>query len=62
MARPSKSAAVLDDEALSHRTKAEIEDRKSAEEALASGEKLKERAEVRENEIAHREFFRVNGR
>ena len=62
MARPGKSAAVLDDEALSHRTKAEIEDRKSAEEALASGEKLKERAEVRENEIAHREFFRVNGR
>ena len=62
MARPSKSAAVLDDEALSHRTKAEIEDRKSAEEALASGEKLKERAEVREIEIAHREFFRVNGR
>ena len=62
MARPSKSAAVLDDEALSHRTKAEIEDRKSAEEALASGEKLKERSEVREIEIAHREFFRVNGR
>ena len=45
-----------------HRTKAEIEDRKSAEEALASGEKLKERAEVRENKIAHREFLRVNGR
>lgn len=60
MARPSKSAAVLGDEALSHRTKAEIEDRKSAEEALASGEKLKERAEVRENKIAHREFLRVN--
>ena len=62
MARPSKSAAVLDDEALSHRTKAEIEDRKSDEEALTSGEKLKERAEVRENKIAHREFVRVNGR
>lgn len=62
MARPSKSAAVLDDETLSHRTKAEIEDRKSAEEALVSGEKLKERAEVRENKIAHWEFLRVNGR
>lgn len=62
MARPSKSAAVLDDEALSHRTKAEIEDRKSAEEALTSGEKLKERADVRENKIAHWEFLRVNGR
>ena len=60
MARPSKSAAVLDDESVSHRTKAEIFDRKSAEESLASGEKLKERSEVKENKIAHREFLRVN--
>ena len=62
MVKPSKSAAVLDDEAISHRTKAEIEDRKSDEEALTSGEKLKERTEVRENKIAHREFLCVNGR
>lgn len=59
MARPSKSVAVLGEEKRSHRTKAEMRQRAGAEKALATGRTLKERAEVRENETAHREFKRV---
>lgn len=60
MARPSKATGVLKEEKRSHRTKAEIKAREEGEEALTSGAKLKERAEVKANEIAHREFLRVN--
>lgn len=60
MARPSKTISVIKDEGRSHRTKAEIVAREAGEAALASGEKLKERREVKENAIAHREFLRVN--
>lgn len=60
MARPSKTTEVLGSEGKSHRTKAEIAARKSAEEALATGEKFKERADTKNDPIAHREFLRVN--
>ncbi len=58
--RPSKSADVLAEEKKPHRTKAELDQRREGEMALASGEKLRERKEVRENPVAHKEFLRVN--
>ena len=57
--RPSKPVAVIEAEGKSHRTKAELECRKSAEDAMLSHEPLFERAEVRRNELAHAEFERV---
>ncbi len=60
MARPSKSTSVLVGEGKSHRTKAEIAQRKEAECALSSGETLKERPQTKENPVAHKEFLRVN--
>ncbi len=42
-----------------HRTKAEIEIRKKAEEALLTGTSLKEWKDTRENPIAHKEFLRL---
>lgn len=59
MARPSKPAAVIEAEGKSHRTKAELEMRKAAEDAMLSHEPLYERAEVRKNKAAHAEFRRV---
>lgn len=61
MARPSKAAAVLEGEGRSHRTKAEMKQRTVGEKALATGKTLRERAEVKENPVAHREFKRVCG-
>jgi hypothetical protein len=60
MSRPSKPFEVLTTENRSHRTKAEIEQRKQGEEALASGTALKERSEVKLNGTAHNEFTRIN--
>ncbi|MHC1723055.1 MAG: hypothetical protein AB9836_07635 [Aminipila sp.] len=60
MPTPSKSYVVLQTENKSHRTKAEKNARKKAEEALATGVELKERAEVAGNPVAHKEFLRVN--
>lgn len=60
MGRPSKSTQVLEQEGKSHRTKAELAQRKGEETSLASGEKLKERPLVRKNPVAHKEFLRVN--
>ena len=57
--RPSKPVAVIEAEGKSHRTKAELECRKAAEDAVLSHEPLFERAEVRRNELAHAEFERV---
>lgn len=54
-----KPFQVLKSEKKSHRTKAELSLRKQGEAALESGEKLKERPEVRKNEIAHKEFLRL---
>lgn len=59
MARPSKAAAVLAQEGKSHRTKAEMEQRKSAEQAVLTGQKLKEQVDVRADAVAHAEFRRV---
>ncbi len=56
MPRPSKTV----DNIARHATKSELETRKSAENAMITGKKLKERAEVKSNEIAHREFLRVS--
>lgn len=50
---------VLKNEKKSHRTKAELDLRKQGESALESGEKLKERPEVKKNELAHKEFLRL---
>lgn len=51
---------VIIQEGKSHRTKAELKLRKKGEEALLSGKKLKERPEVKNNPIAHKEFLRLN--
>ena len=59
MPTPPKPYAVLTSEKKSHRTKAELEKRKKAEENLASGIKMKEMPEVRENETAHKTYKRV---
>lgn len=55
MPRPSKSI----DSVSGHRTKAEKECRKNAENALKTGAKLKEFSEVKSNPVAHSQFSRV---
>ena len=60
MPTPPKPFVVLATEGKSHRTKAELEQRKKGEEALATGKQMKERLEVKENEVAHKEYQRVN--
>lgn len=59
MPTPPKPFAVLVTEKKSHRTKAELKQRQQAEEALATGVALKERPEVKNNPVAHKEFLRV---
>lgn len=59
MPTPPKPAAVIELEKKSHRTKAEIRQRKNAEADLLSGKVLKESREVRENRLAHQEFARI---
>ncbi len=59
MGRPSKPVAVLESEGKSHRTKAELEARKKAEQAIFSGEELKARSRVRKNKIANAEFTHI---
>lgn len=59
MPTPPKPYAVLTNEKRSHRTKAELEQRKKAEESLVSGVKMKEAPEVRSNEEAHKQYKRV---
>lgn len=56
MGRPSKSVKNIK----KHLTKAEKIQRETAERELMTGKALKERAEVKENPIAHREFMRIN--
>lgn len=57
--RPPKPFTVLSSEKKSHRTKAELAQRKNEEQALLTGQKLKESREVKENPVAHKEFRRV---
>ena len=59
MGRPAKSYLTLVDEGKSHRTKEELEQRKKAEEALATGIKFKEKLAVKNDPVAHKEFQRV---
>lgn len=59
LGRPSKPFAVLSSEKKSHRTKAELAKRKNEEQALLTGQKLKENKEVKENPVAHKEFRRI---
>lgn len=60
MPTPPKPFTVLTTEKKSHRTKRELQLRKQGEEALASGKAFKVRQEVKNNEIAYKEFRRVN--
>lgn len=60
MPTPPKPHIVLINEGKSHRTKAELKQREEAEKALVTGEKLKERKEVKENPVAHKEFKRIS--
>ena len=59
MPTPPKPYSVLKNEKKSHRTKAELDQRKKAEESLVSGLKIKESTEVRKNEEAHKQYRRV---
>lgn len=60
MPTPNKPAVVIRAEGRSHRTKAELELREKGEAALATGEPMKARKEVRENRKANSEFKRVS--
>lgn len=60
MSRPPKPYIVLKTEGKSNRTKAELKQRKEAEESLLTGVALKERPEVKDNPAAHKEFLRIN--
>ena len=57
VARPSKPAAVIEAEKKSHRTKAELEQRKQCETELLSNTPLYERDEVKKSKVAHTEFL-----
>lgn len=59
MPTPSKPANVIRLEGKSHRTKRELAQRERAEEQLLTGKTIKESKEVRENELAHKEFQRL---
>lgn len=59
MPTPTKPANIIEMEGKSHRTKKEIRQRKQAEESLLTGKKIKESEEVKNNEVAHKEFLRV---
>lgn len=61
MPTPSKPFTVLKAEKKSHRTKAELKLREEGEKTLATGKALRERPEVKNNAIAHKEFRRLNG-
>ena len=59
MPTPPKPFTVLKAEKKSHRTKAELETREKAEKQLLTGKKMKAWPEVRENELANKEFNRI---
>lgn len=60
MPTPPKPFSVLKSEKKSHRTKKELKLREKGEAALATGVAIRERPEVKNNPIAHKEFLRVN--
>lgn len=59
MPTPPKPYAVIAGEKKSHRTKAELTQRRNAERASLSGNKMKEKPEVRADSTAHKEFRRL---
>lgn len=59
MGRPSKTFAVISTEKKGHRTKAELERREKAEKSVLTGEKMRESARVKADEVAHRHWGRV---
>ena len=59
MPTPPKPTNVILLEGKSHRTQKELAERKRAEAQLLTVKVLKETAEVKENEKAHREFQRI---
>lgn len=59
MPTPTKPFKVLSAEKKSHRTKAELKLREEGERALITNTKIKERKEVKQNKIAHKEFKRI---
>lgn len=60
MSRPPKPFSVIKAEGRSHRTKAELEQRRRGEESLLTGVPMKERPEVKNSERAHAEFQKIN--
>lgn len=60
MPTPPKPFTVLQAENKSHRTKAELNQRKQEEKALSTGVAMKARTEVKNNPTAYKEFKRVN--
>lgn len=59
MPTPTKPYKVLATEKKSHRTKAELKIREQGEKALSTNIELKERKEVKQNKVAHKEFKRI---
>lgn len=59
MPTPPKPFEVLRGEGKSHRTKAELEQRRQAEAALCTGEAMKEWPGTKANPIAHKQFLRL---
>ena len=59
MPTPAKPFKVLTTEKKSHRTKAELKMREEGEKSLSTEIKLKERKEVKQNKVAHKEFKRI---
>lgn len=59
MPTPTKPYRVLATEKKSHRTKAELKIREEGEKALSTDIELKERKEVKQNKVAHKEFKRI---
>lgn len=54
MPTPTKPVNVIRMEGKSHRTKRELRSRENAEKKLLTGEKLKERNEVKSDSVAHK--------
>ena len=59
MPTQTKPVNVIRMEGKSHRTKRELKSRENAEKRLLTGEKLKERKEVKNDPVAHKEFLRI---
>lgn len=60
MARPSKPVNLIRLEGVSHRTKAELEQREKGEKALLTGKEMREAADVKADPFAHALWKRTN--